>query len=85
MRGICSGPRTESRPWAARSAAAARLGEAGQGLSHQTGQESRSTGHRAGRSVTVITAKHQRRQGMKAHASLEKDVNKDKKKQRGIS
>src|SRR5262247_4061973 len=36
-----------------------------------TGQESRSTGHRAAPSVTVmcITAKPQRRQGMKAHVS----------------
>jgi predicted enzyme related to lactoylglutathione lyase len=36
-----------------------------------TGQESRSTGHRAVRSVTVmcITTKPQRRQGMKAHVS----------------
>ena len=49
MRGICSGPRTASCPWAARSAAAARLWcKAGQGVSHQTGQESRSTGQRAG-------------------------------------
>src|SRR5215831_18694835 len=39
--------------------------------SHQTGQESRSTGHRAARSVTVmcITTKQQGRQGMKAHVS----------------
>jgi catechol 2,3-dioxygenase-like lactoylglutathione lyase family enzyme len=45
--------------------------KAGQGLSHQTGQESRSTGHRALRSVTVmcIAFKHERRQGMKAHVS----------------
>src|SRR5262249_2979965 len=39
--------------------------------SHQTGQESRSTGHRAAPSVMVmcITTKHQRRQGMQAHVS----------------
>jgi Bleomycin resistance protein-like N-terminal len=43
--------------------------KAGQGVSYQTGQESRSTGHRAGRSVTVIATKHKRRQGMKAHVS----------------
>src|SRR5262249_407603 len=39
--------------------------------SHQTGQESRSTGHRAAPSVMGIgiTTKPQRRQGMQAHVS----------------